>query len=497
MAAPLLSIDRLCVRFDSGAPAVDGVSLTIEAGQSLGIIGESGSGKSAIAMAIMRLLPPQAAVSGGIRFLNQSLLNLPDSTMRSIRGRQIALIPQHAAGALNPVTRIGRQLDQTIAAHDPAGDDPRPRGDRLLREMGFADPATIRRAFPHRLSGGMRQRVLTALGVASGARLLIADEPTKGLDAPLRRQVIDSLRRAARHADAALLLITHDLDVARALCGRIAVMQAGRIVETAATQALFAAPRTDATRRLIADWPANLPAKQPQPSPQPPVLIAEGLDKSYASRNPFRAGTAAVAGASLALRPRETVALVGASGSGKSTLGRMLAGLLRPDRGQLLLDGVDARAMDARHLHRSVQIILQHPETAFDPQRRLIASLAEPLLLHRLASKAQARDRAVAQGERLGLPAPLLHRYPHQLSGGEIQRAALARALMLDPRVLILDEPTSMLDSSTQARIVALLRAEQDRRGLACLFITHDLDLAAHIADAIAVMRDGRIVERR
>lgn len=500
-ASTLLDIRNLSVDFDAPTGrvlAVDDVSFSLDRGEAFGLIGETGSGKSAVAMAVLRLLPSVARVAGSVMLERQDLLALSSRAMRSVRGHRIALIPQSSSASFNPVTRIGRQLDQSFAVPGNLTAKSRfGKGDALLASMGFRDVRAVRRAFPHELSGGMRQRVLAAFGMATGARLLIADEPTKGLDAILRRQVIETLRLALDRTGAALLLITHDLDVARALCARIGVMEKGRIVETAATEDLFSAPRAAMTKRLLSSWPAKLARKPTQAEAEQdvPLIRAEGLTIAYRSRIPFRRLAPAVRDVSLSVRRGETLALVGASGSGKTTLGRMLAGFVPPDSGRVFLDGIDIATMHRMTLARAVQILFQNPEASFNPQRTLLASIGEPFLLHRLGSQCEARLHAVDLAAQLRLPSSLLERYPHQVSGGQLQRAALARALMVDPRFLVLDEPTSMLDVSTQWQIVELLATAQRERKLGCVFITHDLDLAAHAADHIAIMKDGCVLE--
>ncbi|KWT69109.1 ABC-type nickel/oligopeptides specific transport system, ATPase component [Hyphomicrobium sulfonivorans] len=498
----LLDIQNLCVAFrcqaSDRALAVDDVSFSIGHGEAFGLIGETGSGKSAIAMAILRLLPPTARLAGTIQLEGNDLLTQSNAGVRAIRGRRIALIPQSSSASFNPVTRIGRQLDQSIAVRSDLNPLSRTKaGNALLESMGFGDIRAIRGAFPHELSGGMRQRVLTAFGMATGAPLLIADEPTKGLDAILRQQVVEVLRLALKRTGAALLLITHDLDVARALCSRIGVMKNGRIVETAPTESLFSAPSAAMTQRLLSSWPAKLPIKPPPElaGDETALIRADGVTMSYRSRIPFWRRPPAVKNVSVSVRAGETLALVGASGSGKSTLGRILAGALAPDSGRVLVNGTDLTMVQRKPLARTVQLLFQHPELSFDPQRTLLSSVSEPFLLHRLGGRTEARLLAINLAEQLSLSPSLLERYPHQVSGGQLQRAALARALAINPRVIVLDEPTSLLDASTQQEIVELLAATQRAHRLGYVFITHDLDLAAHVADTIAIMKDGCVVE--
>ena len=480
----LLAVDGLTVTFPTPTgplAAVDGVSLALEPGEIVGLVGESGSGKSVLGMAIMRLLPGNARIGGRIALERRDLLALPESAMRTLRGGRIGLIPQNPAASLNPVLTIERQLDEVIAEH---GRD-RCEARALLAAVGLPAPGK-RRRYPFELSGGMKQRALAAIGIAGRPALLIADEPTKGLDAPLRAQIVATLRAARAMAGAAMIVITHDLDVAFSLCDRLLVMRHGRIVEEGPSRRLATAPRHAYTRQLIAAQPSAMPI-MPETVDRPPLLTATGLTKRFGRRRLRGAPVAAVDDASLSIAPGETLGLTGPSGCGKSTLARLLAGLISADRGSVDLAGPSNG--------RDVQMLFQHPEAAFDPRWRLGASLLEPWRMHRLGGEAAGRKTVTALLGGLGLDERLLKRFPHQVSGGQLQRLALARALSLSPRVIVLDEPTSMLDVLVQAQVMDALRAAQTETGLAYLFITHDLDLAAAYSHRLAIMHDGRIAE--
>lgn len=501
--APLLSISELSVSFPTSTgpvSAVQGVDLDIARGEIVGLIGETGSGKSVLGMAILRLLPDVAKVSGRIRFAGADLNVLGSKDMGRLRGGQIGLIPQNPDASLNPALSVGGQLVEVLARHRAfPGPECAVQAQQLLDHMGLSDVDRIGRRYPHQLSGGMKQRVLAAIGIAGQPSLLIADEPTKGLDAIMRGQVIETLDRALRETNAAMLLITHDLDVARELCGRTAVMQSGRIVECQPTAALFDAPQHSYTRKLIDAHPSRLARRL---SPAPPSnrvrVEARNVSKAFASRRLFGRALPAVRDVSLRVDAGETLAVIGASGCGKSTLGRLLLGLLRADSGTVLLDDVDTASVSRVRrgaLRRKMQILFQHPYAAFDPRFSLRASLVEPLLLHRRATAREAHRKVDALTVGFGMPADILDRYPHQVSGGQLQRLGLARVLTLEPDVLVLDEPTSMLDVSVQAQVLELLQAVQRERGISYLFITHDLDVACAVAHRIAVMDQGMIVD--
>lgn len=498
--APLLSITDLRVRFSTLAGQVDavaGVSFDIAPGETLGLIGETGSGKSVLGMALLRLLPAVAQIGGTIRFAGEDVLALDQRAMSRLRGGRIGLIPQNPGSSLNPALSIGRQLNEVLARHSSlVGRARQARATELLARMGLPQAERIGKRYPHQLSGGMKQRALAAIGIAGQPSLLIADEPTKGLDAIMRGQVVETLSAALQETGAAMLLITHDLDVARQLCDRIGVMRAGRIVEIQPPEDLFTAPRHPYTQTLIDAHPARLAGRLVHQHPAPePLISVRDISKTFAAHRLFARPQPAVRAVSLDIAAGETLAVVGASGCGKSTLGRLMLRLLTPSGGTVEFAGVDLAATARVSARRQLQILFQHPDSVFNPRNTLLKSLAEPLLLHRLSNAGEAQRQARALTEELGMPADILQRYPHQVSGGQLQRLALARILTLKPRFVVLDEPTSMLDVSVQAQVVELLQTVQRRYNIAYLFITHDLDLAAAVAHRIAVMQDGVIVE--
>ncbi len=478
--------------------AVDGVSFSLMPGEALSLVGPSGAGKSTLAAALMGL-EPGAQVAGralwsgrdqsGANGAARDLLALGPADMRALRGREIAMIYQDPAAALNPVLSTGRQVGEAMRAH--LGLDARTaraRSIALLERVGMPDPEGCLTAYPHQLSGGLRQRVTIAAALSCGPRLLIADEPTTALDAPLRAGILDLLNDLRRETGLALLMITHDMRAVRRIGGRVAVMDAGCIVENGPVEDVLRAPRHATTRALI-DAARPVPPPQAGGAQGAPLLQMEGVSIRYGRAAP------AVQSVDLALAPGETLALVGASGSGKSTLARAALGLEQVAEGNVRLGDEDIAQMSVRALHRArarIQMVFQDPVTALDPRRRLGRQVADPLRNYGRPADAACIAALFAQ---VGLAPDLMGRFAHEVSGGQRQRAAIARALALDPDILVVDEGLSALDTVQAAGILRLLRAEQDRRGLAILFITHDLHAARAMAHRIAVMESGRIVE--
>nr|WP_274519928.1 MULTISPECIES: ABC transporter ATP-binding protein [unclassified Halorhodospira] len=504
VAEPLLSIRGLQVAFGDGAPAVRGVDLDIAAGESVGLVGESGSGKSVTAHSVLQLLPyPWARhPAGSIRFRGRELLGAPEPVLREHRGGRIGMIFQEPMSSLNPLHTVEKQIRETLLVHrglDRVAARRRVRG--LLEQVQLPDPQRLLSAYPHQLSGGQRQRVMIAMALANEPDLLIADEPTTALDVTVQAQILSLLADLKARLGMALLFITHDLDVIRLVADRVCVMRQGEIVERGEVQRLFSRPEHPYTRQLLAARPAGEPVAT---DAQAPVLLhGAGIRVHF----PVRGGllrrpvdwVRAVDGIDITLRAGQTVAVVGESGSGKSTLGLALLRLERSS-GSIRFRGDELQGRTARQLrpYRSaLQIVFQDPYGSLSPRMAVADIVGEGLDLHHpLLSREQRSARIVRVLEEVGLDPETCHRYPHEFSGGQRQRIAIARALILEPQVVVLDEPTSALDVSVQAQIIDLLRDLQRRRGLAYLFISHDLQVVRALAHEVLVMQAGRVVER-
>lgn len=496
LITPLLDISTVSLRHSGAASgarlAVDSVSLRLYPGDVMGLVGPSGAGKSSLASALIGL-EEGARVSGralwsGADGVARDLVSLPPDQMRALRGREIAVIFQDPAAALNPALTVARQVGEGMRTHfGLSARAARARSILLLGRAGMPDPEGCMTAYPHQLSGGMRQRVAIAAALSCAPRLLIADEPTTALDAPLRAGILDLLDRLRRESGMALLLITHDMRAVRRMGGRVAVMEAGRIVEEGPTQDVFAAPRHRCTRALI---DAEVLGAPPAPAAAlgAPLLRMEGASVCYGD-------APAVLSADLALARGESLALVGTSGSGKSTLARAAMGLETLARGCVLWGGRDIAKMRPAELRRArsrIQMVFQDPALALDPRRSLGQQVSDPL---RNYARPAGLARIAELFAQVGLADDLMQRRPHEVSGGQRQRAAIARALALDPDILIVDEGLSALDTIQGAAILRLLRSLQAERGLALLFVTHDLRAARSLAHRIAVMDAARIIE--
>ncbi|NLT06336.1 MAG: ABC transporter ATP-binding protein [Solirubrobacterales bacterium] len=507
MSGPLLEVRDLAVRFaaEEGPPveAVRGISLEVAPGEVLALVGESGCGKSVTALALTGLLGGGAArVAGSARLAGRELIGAGDDELRAIRGAEVAMVFQDPLSSLNPVLRVGDQIAEQIRAHGPAGrEEARARAAELLDQVGVTPGAERARAYPHELSGGMRQRAMIAMALSCSPRLLIADEPTTALDATVQAQVLALIGELRDATGAGVLLITHDFGVVAELADRVAVMRAGRIVEQGGVEEVFDRPADGYTRRLLAAVPrADAPPRAPLEAREP-LLELEGLAVAYGGgrgRIARRAARRAVDGVDLTVAAGETVALVGESGSGKSSLARAAARLIDPAAGRVLLGGSDFTRAGRRALaplRRDLQLVFQDPQGSLNPRRRVGASVALGLRL-RGAGRAEADRRARALLERVGLEPAHADRWPHELSGGQRQRVGIARALAPEPRLVVLDEPLSALDVTVRAQILELLDDLQRERGLAYLLISHDLAVVRQVAHRVAVMRDGRIVEQ-
>ncbi|MDR5813796.1 MULTISPECIES: dipeptide ABC transporter ATP-binding protein [unclassified Caballeronia] len=506
MNEPLLSIKDLRVRFGDTL-AVDGVNLEIHAGERVALVGESGSGKSVTALSILRLLR-EAELSGSIRFAGEELLDKSERAMRGLRGSDIAMIFQEPMTALNPLYTVGDQIGETIQLHD--GTTPREarrRAIALLARTGITEPERRVDSYPHQLSGGQRQRVMIAMALACRPRLLLADEPTTALDVTIRAQIVELLlelqRDEAQQRGMAVLLITHDLNLVRRFAERVAVMEKGVLVESGTVESIFASPQHPYTQRLLASKPKRsvLPVL-----PIAPVLLdAKNVSVAYPTRLPglqgwFRRGRfKAVDDVTLTVRQGETLGIVGESGSGKSTLAMALLGLQRISHGAVQFQGRALSEFQGREqtaLRSNLQVVFQDPFSSLSPRQTVERIVGEGLALHRPELDAAARQaRVVAVLREVGMERSALTRYPHEFSGGQRQRIAIARALVLEPSILILDEPTSALDVSIQTQVLALLADIQKKHNLGYVFISHDLQVIGAMAHRVAVMRNGFIVE--
>ena len=544
-AAPLLSVRDLSVRFGDFL-AVDGVGFDVAPGEVVCIVGESGSGKSVTGRAIMGLLDGSVRRSGEILLRGEALQEASEKRMNAVRGKEISMIFQEPMTALNPGMRVGAQIAEVLLLHFPiARAEAMRRAVALLERVGIRDAKTRARAFPHELSGGMRQRVMIAIACAADPALIIADEPTTALDVTVQAQVLELLFEMQRELGSAVVFVTHDLGVVAGIADRVVVLYRGKVVEQGMVTEIFTRAQHPYTRALIAAAPdvelprtpglrfptvdtdaifgsggAVAPASAPAPSSAAPVAAAPaslaGTEEDAATpalelrdlHRTFRLGSGllpfggkslhAVNGVSLTIAPGTTTALIGESGSGKSTLGRCVARLDRPTSGDILYRGRDVVSLRGDELmafRRQVQTIFQDPFASLNPRRTVGEAVTDGLAIHGLAGREERHERARALLARVGLDPDFVSRYPHQFSGGQRQRIAIARALALDPRFIVADEAVSALDVSVRAQVLNLLSDLQDEHRLSFLFITHDLSTVRQFADRVAIMRAGEIVE--
>lgn len=520
MAIPLLDVQRLSVDFatrNGTVRAIDDVSLTVDKGETLGIVGESGSGKSVTSYAVMRILDRAGRIAGGrITYGGMALHKARERDMRDIRGREISMIFQNPRAALNPIRRIGQQVADVLIQHSQATrSNAREKAIEMLKAVKIRDPEKRYNAYPFELSGGMCQRVVIAIALACRPRLLIADEPTTGLDVTTQKAVMDLIVELTREYDMSTILITHDLGLAAAYCDRLVVMQKGKVVEANGSAELFHGPREAYTRQLLQATPRidsgvrDLlpPTLRASALPLPesvevgaPIITVKGLKKQFGKPGADDAHLA-VKDLAFTIREGESLGLVGESGCGKSTTSAMVMRLLDTSEGVIEflgedIAGIPAAKFAAHPLRSKLQMVFQDPTDSLNPRWSAAQSIGDPL--QRLA-RGMNRDQREARVRELaalvGLPEHLLDRFPHQLSGGQKARVGIARAIALDPKLLILDEPTAALDVSVQAIVLNLLEDLKHRLGMSYLFISHDLNVVRLLCDRIMVMQNGAIVE--
>lgn len=515
---PLLSVEDLSIGFGGGEPVVRNVSFEVRPGETLALVGESGSGKTVTCRAVLRILPRAARIHSGTIQLNgsagmQELSALSERQMRNVRGNTISMIFQEPMHSLSPLHRIGNQVSEVLWLH---GRTREAAARKIVLEcferVGFPDPERAYYSYPFELSGGMRQRAMIAMAMVAKPDLLIADEPTTALDVTTQAQVLGLMKELQRDTGMAMILVTHDLGVVANMAEQVVVMHKGRVMEAGAAEPLLRSPAHPYTQQLFNAAPA-IPA-HPQAAPELPqddlILQMKSVSKTYTMRagKSWQAETKihACRGVDFALQRGKTLAIVGESGSGKTTAARIALGAELPDPGgEVLFRATPQSEAIAVHqmsraartaFQREAQMVFQDPYSSLSPRMRILDALCEPLEIHGIGSKSERRERAEQMLQLVGLGPDMLMRYPHAFSGGQRQRLSIARALMLDPSLLVCDEPTSALDVSVQDQILRLLEEIRDREKLSYLFISHDLAVVARIADEVAVMRGGLVVEQ-
>lgn len=515
--SPLLEVEDLRITFESSTGVVEAVrdfDLTIYPGQKVAIVGESGSGKSTSAMAVLGLLPGTGKVTqGSIKLRGEELTGLDEKGWQKIRGNRIGLVPQDPMSNLNPVWRIGTQVEESLKANNIVeGSERHQRVIELLEHAGLPDAERRSKQFPHEFSGGMRQRALIAMGLAAEPELLIADEPTSALDVTVQKRILDHLEKLTQESQTALLFITHDLGLAAERADHLLVMHRGRVVERGPSLEILRDPKHPYTRRLVDAAPSLAAARTHAASsgedaaavetkPEDVVIRVENLVKEFDVRGQKadKKTLRAVDDVSFDVRRGTTLALVGESGSGKSTVANMVLSLLEPTSGTVYFEGRDISGLSRKELfdvRRKMQVVFQNPYGSLDPMYSIYRCIEEPLRLHKVGNRKQREERVAELLDLVQMPRSAMRRYPNELSGGQRQRIAIARAMALDPEVIVLDEAVSALDVLVQDQILTLLKNLQHEMDLSYLFITHDLAVVRETADDIVVMRQGKAVEQ-
>ncbi|MGX1740237.1 ABC transporter ATP-binding protein [Bosea sp. NPDC055353] len=532
MTSPILTVSNLTTSFrveGQWKSVVRNLSFDIKPKETLAVVGESGSGKSVTALSIMRLTPPQSSrIEGSVKLNGKELLTLPDAEMRHIRGNEIAMIFQEPMTSLNPVLTIGFQIAEALILHRGLSrSEAEAETVRLLEKVRIPAAKSRFHEYPHRFSGGMRQRVMIAMALACKPKLLIADEPTTALDVTIQAQTLELIKTLQDEEGMSVLFITHDMGVVAEIADRTVVMYNGDEVETGATEDIFASPKKPYTKALISAVPklgsmigkgrpmrfpvvdrntgeSDVPTETPDTvkAAERPVLEVAGLTTRFEIRggllSSVKGRVHAVENVSFSLKAGETLALVGESGCGKSTTGRSVMRLIEPLEGSVLLDGVDVLKLnqhDLREQRKRMQMIFQDPFASLNPRMNVGTAIAEPLLINNLASRSEARDKVADLLKRVGLLPDMANRFPHEFSGGQRQRICIARALAVEPRLIVADEAVSALDVSVKAQVVNLMLDLQARMGLGYLFISHDMAVVERVSHRVAVMYLGEIVE--
>lgn len=498
----LLKITNLSICFNQGQNAVDSLSLSLQQGETLALVGESGSGKSVTALSILRLLDERHASypSGEVLYRGEDLLQAPEKRLRQVRGREVSMIFQEPMTSLNPLHSVEKQISETLEFHKGMrGPQARKRCLELLQLVGIENPESRLGAYPHQLSGGQKQRVMIAMALANEPTLLIADEPTTALDVTVQKQVLELLQDLQQKLGMAILLITHDLTIVRRYANRVAVMERGKLVEEQQTSALFTSPNHAYTCKLLDAEPPDAPSIQVKDDK--PLLNVSNLDVRFTTRKGLfgkvKAYFHAVKRVNFTLNRGQTLGIVGESGSGKTTIGHALL-KLTASTGSIELDGQELAGLDQnafRPWRRRVQIVFQDPFGSLSPRMSVAEIVREGLEIHDSENHEQHEQKVITALLDVGLDPEARHRYPHEFSGGQRQRIAIARALVLQPDLMILDEPTSALDRTVQKQVIELLRDIQARYGLSYIFISHDLAVVRSLSHQLLVLRQGEIVE--